>query len=582
MKLGPWETTLNPFESLAKTILSAFPGIDPADLLFIPAPKLELGDIALRTFDAARRLSMPPVELAKRIATAKFGPEVLAVTPTGPYVNFKLDRARFSAQIIAAVLREAGHFGSNDSGLGKKALIEHTSINPNASPHLGRARNAMIGDSITRLLRFEGYDTEVHYYVNDMGRQIGLLVLAAADQERLSFDQILDLYVEANARAEADPEFAAQGYQLLAKMEEGDPAVAESFRRVTDLCLNGQLAVLERLDVHFDVFDRESSYLKDTRLEPVMAALRAKGALFTDDESRLVVDLRPLGYTPDEGRYFVLLRANGSSMYGYRDLAYTIDKISRQVDLNLIALGEDHKLYFQQISLIIDAAGIPTPEPVYYSYILLKEGKMSTRQGKVVLLSQFLDEAARRSAEKVEEQCVELPEDERKAIAAKVAVAAIRFAILRVGPNKNVIFDWESSLSFSGDTGPYVQYSSARINSILRKFGDVPTETGQSFPVETDAVVTDAVVTDAEWALVVKLAAFPETVAAALNLRNISSIAQYALDTARLFTTFYHECPVLAAETQSLRTARAQLCAATRTTLENALHLLGIQALERM
>jgi len=569
---------VNPFDSLAKSILSTFPGIEPGDLLFLPAPKLDLGDIALRTFDAARRLSMPPVELAKRIAAeTHFGPDVIAATPTGPYVNFQLDRARFSAEIVAAVLGEGAHFGSNDFGVGKKALIEHTSINPNAEPHLGRARCAMIGDSITRLLRFEGYDTEVHYYVNDVGRQIGLLVLAAAGRKDLSFDQILDLYVNANARAEADPEFAAQGYELLAKMEEGDPAVAASFRRVTDLCLEGQLAVLERLDVHFDVFDRESSYFKDARLDPVMTALRAKGALFTDEEGRLVVDLRPLGYTPDEGRYFVLLRANGSSMYGYRDLAYTIDKVSRDADLNLIALGEDHKLYFQQISLILETAKVPAPEPVYYSYILLKEGKMSTRQGKVVLLSEFLDEAARRSAEKVEEQCAELPEDERSAIAGKVAVAAIRFAILRVGPNKNVLFDWESSLSFTGDTGPYVQYSSARINSILRKFGEVPTETGESFPIETDAVITDA-----EWGLVVKLAAFPEIVAGALVQRNISPIAQYALDTARLFTTFYHECPVLAAETAALRTARAQLCAATRATLENALHLLGIQALERM
>lgn len=561
------------FDSIAKSILASFPALEPDDLAFVPPPKLELGDIALRTFEAARRLKMPPVELAKKFAgDVKYGPEVVEAGTAGPYVNFKLNRPSFASAIVAGVLGEGARFGSNGAGAGKKALIEHTSINPNASPHLGRARNAMIGDSITRLLRFEAYDTEAHYYVNDMGRQIGLLVLVAEDQEELSFDQILDLYVKANARAEAEAEFAAKGYQLLARMEEGDREVYQAFRRVTDLCLKGQLDVLKRLDVSFDAFDHESDYLKDARLEPVMEALREKGALFTDEDERLVVDLRQLGYKPDEGRYFVLLRANGSSMYGYRDLAYTIDKIERGADLNLIALGEDHKLYFQQISLILETAGIKTPEPVYYSYILLKEGKMSTRQGKVVLLSEFLDEARRRSAEKVDEQCAELPEDERRAIAEQVAVAAIRFAILRVGPNKNVIFDWESSLSFTGDTGPYVQYSSARINSILRKYGDVPAEVGESFPVETDA----------EWALVVKLAGFPELVAGALAQRNVAPIAQYALDTARLFTTFYHECPVLAAETDDLKTARAQLCAATRTTLENALNLLGIQALERM
>ncbi len=564
---------MNAFASIEQPILAAFPELDAADLVFVPPPKLELGDVALRTFEAGRKLKMAPPQLAARIAKeVAFGPEVREASTAGPYVNFRLDRATFARAIVSGILDEGAHFGSNDSGAGKRALIEHTSINPNADPHLGRARNAMIGDSVSRLLRFEGYDTEVHYYVNDMGRQIGLLVLVCDDIANVTFDQVLKKYVEANARAEADPAFAEQGYALLAKMEEGDAEVKRRFYEVTDLCLKGQVAVLARLGIAYDVFDRESVYVKDARLDPVLEVLREKGALFVDEEKRVVVDLSKLGFEPEEGRYFVLFRANGSSMYGYRDLAYTLDKASRGADLNVIVLGEDHKLYAQQLGLILGAASHPFPEPVYYSYILLKEGKMSTRQGKVVLLSEFLDEAARRACEKVEEQCKELTPEEQAEIARKVAVAAIRFAILRVGPNKNVIFDWESSLSFSGDTGPYVQYSCARINSILRKYDATGAEDETDFPVETDA----------EWALVTKLASFPETVAAVTTQRNCAPIAQFALDTARLFTGFYHECPVLAAESSAQRHARAQVCAATRTTLENALNLLGIDALERM
>jgi arginyl-tRNA synthetase len=564
---------VNVFETIAKPIANAFEGIDESDLPFVPAPKLELGDVALRTFEAARKLKTPPPELAARIAKeVSFGPEVTEVTTAGPYVNFRLDRGKFARKIVAGVLQEGSQFGSNLGGAGKRVLIEHTSINPNASPHLGRARNAMIGDTLTRLLRFYGYEVEVHYYVNDMGRQIGLLVLVCEDLEKLSFDQILQLYVDANARAEAEPEFAAEGYELLAKMEEGDPEVKKRFHAVTDLCLKGQVGVLSRLGIAYDSFDRESAYLKDERLDPILAALREKDAVFTDEENRLVVDLRKLGYKPDEGRYFVLLRANGSSMYGYRDLAYTIDKMSHNADVNLIVLGEDHKLYAQQLSLILGAAGVKFPEAVYYSYILLTEGKMSTRQGKVVLLSEFLDEAAARSSAKVDEQCAELSQEEREAIARKVAVAAIRFAILRVGPNKNVIFDWESSLSFSGDTGPYVQYSCARISSILRKFGELPVVSEEDFPIESDA----------EWQLVTKLAVFSDVVAGAVAQRNCAPVAQYALETARVFTTFYHDCPVLTADTEAKRAARAQLCAAARATLENALNILGIEALDRM
>jgi arginyl-tRNA synthetase len=561
------------FFPLTDAIARVFPDVDITELVFAPAPKLELGDIALRTFEIARQLGAPPPKVAAQLVdAAQFGPEVTSVTAAGPFLNFKLDRPNFARRLVRAVLDEKHHFGSTHAGQRKRVLMEHTSINPNASPHVGRGRCAMIGDSIARLLRFDDYDVEVHYYVNDMGRQIGLLVLVCEDAAKLGFDDVLELYVQANARAEQDPAFAEQGYALLAKMEEGDPDTKARFKAVTDVCLRGQLEVLARINAAYDVFDRESDYVKDARLDAVLEALRARGALFTDDEQRLVVDLSKLGYTYEEGRFFVLMRANGSSMYGYRDIAYTLDKRARGADIDLQVLGEDHKLYQQQLALILQTVGADVPETIYYAYITLKEGKMSTRHGNVVLLSEFLDEATTRSLARVREQCTDLAPAEQEAIAAKVAVAAIRFAILRVGPNKNVVFDWDSALSFSGDTGPYIQYSCARINSILRKFGEVPHEVAEEFPIRHDA----------EWRLVVQLAAFPELIATCVRQRNAAPVATYALETARLFTAFYHDCPVINAESPALRNARAQLCLATRHVLENALQLLGIETPERM
>ena len=564
---------MNPYHSLAEPILSAFPELAYEDLAFSAPPNLDMGDVALRTFEAARKLRLAPPQFAARIAKeVAFGPDVKETFTAGPYVNFRLDREVYGRRIVERILHEGSLYGSNESGAGKRALVEHTSINPNASPHVGRARNAMIGDSLVRMLRFEQYEVEVHYYVNDIGRQIALLVLSCEHPENLTFDDMLHIYSDANTRAEEDPEFAAQGFELLARIEQGDEETKKRFRAVTDLCLKGQLAVLARLGITYDRFDRESDFVQDPRLESILAALRSRNALFTDEEMRLSVDLSKSGHPYDEGRYVALLRSNGSSMYGYRDVAYTIEKMDKGADLNLIVLGEDHRLYMQQVALILAAAGKTAPEPIYYSYILLKEGKMSTRQGKVVLLSDFLDEATARAAEKVEEQCKDLSPEERKVIAGQVAVAAIRFAILRVGANKNVIFDWDTSMSFTGDTGPYVQYSCARISSILRKFGKpVPELSGEPFPVETGA----------EWSLLTKLASFREYVATAIQQRSVAPVAQFALETARLFTTFYHECPVLDAP-NAQRNARIQICAATRQSLENALSLLGIHALERM
>ncbi len=565
---------MNPFESLIEPLIKAFPGLEAGDIAFAPPPKLNLGDVAIPMFLPGKKLSKPPQALAAEAAEqVLFDATVRSAAAAGPYLNLKLDRSFFARRIVETILRAGDAFGSNHTGRGQRALIEHTSINPNASPHVGRARCAMIGDSISRLFRFEDYTVEVHYYVNDMGRQIGLLVLLADELQGMTFDQVLDAYVRANARAEQDPDFAAQGYALLAKMEEGDPAAQQKFRAVVDLCLQGQLAVLARIGARYDVFDYESKYVKDPRLDQVLAALREKEAVFVDEDQRLVVDLSKLGYTQEEGRYFVLMRANGSSMYGYRDLAYTMDKNAAGADINLIALGEDHKLYFQQIAMILAAAGHPAPEPIYYSYILLKEGKMSTRQGNVVLLSDFLDEAIRRAAERVAEQCKELTPEEQRVIAERVAIAAVRFAVLRVGANKNVSFDMDAALSFEGDTGPYIQYSCARINSILRKHGQpLPAAPSLDFPTETDA----------EWALLTKLAAFPDVVSGALRQRTCAPIAVYVLEVARCFTSFYHDCPVLTAGRRELTEARLLLCQAALQTLKNALYLLGIDVPDRM
>jgi len=565
-------------QAIVRAVLQSFDGLHPEDVVFSVPPSLDKGDIALPMFSAARRLRTAPAVLAAKAAEKlRVDERVLSATPEGPYLNLKLNRPAVGGAVIDEVLGAGERWGSGGTGAGRRVLIEHTSINPNASPHVGRGRNAMIGDSLTRLLRFEGYDVEVHYYVNDMGRQIGLLVLIAEELEQLDFQGILDAYVRANARAEADPEFAARGYELLARMESGDPEIRARFRRVTDLCLKGQLEVLARLGARYDCFDHESDYVHDPRLEQIESVLREKGALFVDEEQRLVVDLRPLGHEPEEGRYFVLRRANGSSMYGYRDLAYTMDKMSRGADINLQVLGEDHKLYAQQIALILAACGCAAPETIYYSYILLKDGKMSTRQGKVVLLADFLDQAAALAGERVAEQFPDLEPSERQAIAEQVAVAAIRFAVLRVKPGRNVTFDMDAALSFQGDTGPYIQYSCARIRSILRKAAEEGLDR-----ISGSGAALPAALADAEWTLVRQLESFPGEVAEGIQQRSVAGIANYALETARLFTTFYHECPVLKADTPEQVRFRLRLCQATLRTLENALDILGIAAPERM
>ena len=560
------------FNELKILILKSHPELQESEFDFQPSPENQPGDFGLACFRFAKTLRKSPNEIAKILAEIPFPDVISDAQPAGPYLNFTLNRGMFATELIGEILEKGESFGSSGEGIGKKVLLEHTSINPNASPHIGRSRNGLIGDTLARLYRFEGYEVDVHYYVNDMGKQIGLLVLQTEDRDDLGFHEVLDLYVEANKRAEDDPEFEAKGLDLLMRMEQGDPEVVKAFCDLVDICLDGQLDVLGRLGLTYDTFDRESSFLNDPRMDEAEVIFARKGALFTDENGRKVIDLQKLGYDRDDGRYIVLRRANGSTMYMYRDIAYTLEKIERSFDQNIVVLGEDHKTYFNQMEIIIRTLGKIPPDVIHYSYILLKEGKMSTRQGTVVLLEDFLDEAIQLARARVEEQWPDLSEGECVEIARFIGIGAVRFAILSVRPNRNVIFDWETALSFKGDSGPYIQYSCTRIASILRKYGSVPGSLDKPVTVSHDA----------EWSLLLKLSVIADDISTSLRMRNPALLATTALDLARRFSVFYNACPVLGAEDDTVRDSRIAICVAVRRVLLNLLSLLGIDAPERM
>ena len=290
-------------------------------------PTENAGDLAIAAYPLARLLRRKPTDIAQEIAQALVGTDgVLNVEVAGPYVNLHLDRRLLGPELCRSI--SDGSFLKIEQGAGIKAVLEHTSINPNASPHVGRGRNAMIGDVLGRMLRFLGYQVDVRYYVNDMGKQIALLALASREKRNLAFDDLLHLYMEISSRAKQDPQIEQEAFSLLVRFEQGDEGVRADFRRVVDLCVAGQVSILRRLDVSYDHFDLESSFIDDPAVGPVMAALDTAGALFTDEHGRLVADLQKIGFDRPDGRYLVLRRGNRSSMYVLRDLSYNLFKAS--------------------------------------------------------------------------------------------------------------------------------------------------------------------------------------------------------------------------------------------------------------
>ena len=513
-------------------------------------PSSEMGDYAFPCFFIAKELKQDPHQIALEIRE-KIGEPSLDfedIQTSGGYINFFLDRKDFARKLLKEILKKKENFGKFDIGNGKKALIEHTSTNPNAPPHVGRARNAIIGDSIVKILSFLNFKPEVHYYVNDVSKQIAMLVMGDAD--KLEFKDMLKRYINISKNAE---KFQDQIFFLLRQFEDGDKKTVAKFNRITKTCLKGQKDIFSELGINYDVFDYESDYIKKSK--KILIELEKTKKLHKDKEGRLYLDqkntpLKKMMKSP----VLILTRSDGTGLYPLRDIVYTIDKMKSSKE-NIIVLGEDQKLYFLQLKEALNILNQQAPKVVHYSFILLnkkgKSKKMSTRKGSVILLETFLKDAFNKAKNK------------------KIGIAAVKYSILKNSPNKMILFNLQDSLKFEGDTGPYLLYSYARASSILKK---VKTQKNKKSFVIMD-------LSKNEIDLVKKLSQFPEVVLNSYNNLNPSLIANYSYQLAQVFNEFYHGSKVIGSKEESFR---ASLVEAFRYVLKNSLNLLGIETLEKM
>ena len=530
-------------------------------LIEIP-PNTEFGDYSFPCFFLAGKLHENPsqiaIELREKIGNTS---EIFEDIQTrGPYVNFFLNRKKLAMSLVVDVLSQKENFGKTNLGKAKKVVIEHTSINPNASPHVGRARNAIIGDSIVKLATFFNFKPEVHYYVNDVSKQIAMLVVAHS--ENLSFDKMLDAYIKISKKVEKSKKMEAKVFDELKKFEQGDKETLKNFQKITKTCLEGQIKILKRIGIDYDVFDFESSYIDDAK--NVLEKLSASKKLFKDKEGRFYLDqsdtqLKGMMKSP----VLVLTRSDSTGLYPLRDLAYTIYKMSLSEN-NIIVLGEDQKLYFLQLKEALSLLKENSPEVIHYSFILLnsqgKSKKMSTRKGDVVLLEDFLDELIAKAEKEIKKR-------KTKGNPEAVATAALKYKILKNSPNKSINFDVDEALNFEGDTGSYLLYSYARASSILKKA-----------PKQKAFKISD--LEEKEIELVKKLSQFPEIVLGAYKSLNPSIISSYSYQLAQIFNEFYHTCKVIGSEQQE--SFRIALVQAFRQVLKNSLKLLGIETVEEM
>ncbi|MCQ1538301.1 arginine--tRNA ligase [Methanocalculus taiwanensis] len=487
----------------------------------------------------------------------------ISVAAVGPYLNFTFGNDYIRKSVEMARLPAYGSLPKQH----KRIMIEHTSANPNGPLHVGHIRNTILGDTLARTFRKSGYPLEVQYYVNDMGRQIaivvwGLQTLGIARNEGEKGDHfIARVYIQANREIEKDESINREIERLMQEIERGGKDIEKVFREAVDTCVDGIKETLSDLNVVHDRYVRESTFVRIGDMHRVLDIL-SRMHEGEDDGELFSVNLSASGIE----KKYILRRADGTSVYAARDLAYHVWK-NANYDRIIDVLGADHKLIGAQLSATLELMGERAPEILHFEFVSLPEGSMSTRAGKFISADELIEEVTIRAFDEVTKRRPELTEEERRAIARSVAVGAIRYDIVRVSPEKSTVFDWKQALDFERQSAPYIQYAHARACSILAKAGEYTGVYEYDDPHEI--------------ALAKAIARFPAVLDAVVTDLRPHLLATYIRDLADLFNTFYRFVPVLKAEGKS-RDARLALVDATRNTLGEALQTLGIDALESM
>ncbi len=516
-------------------------------------------------FKLAKKRKKAPAQIAADLAAEIAAmPDLgeIRVEATGPYLNFHFGDA---------YLRESVQ-RSLEPGYGKlprrseRVVLEHTSANPNGPLHVGHIRNTIIGDTLARAFRKAGYPLEVQYYLNDMGRQIAIVswgfdTLGIERNEGEKADHyVARVYVAANRAMEKDPGIVAEIDRRMQLVERGDAETVRKFRAAVSLCAEGIRETLAELHGSHDRFVWESDFIRIGDVDRILAQLKRLPEAHEDET--FWIDLSEFGFE----KKYILRRSDGTSVYSTRDLAYHTWK-GRNYDRMIDILGADHKLIGAQLSATLPLIGEKPPEIVYFEFVSLPEGSMSTRAGKFISADELVDEVTAKAMDEVTSRRPELPEEERAAIARSVAIAAIRYDIVKIIPEKSTVFDWKEALDFERQSGPYIQYAHARACSILEKAGEFE----NAFEYSTEH----------EIALAKHLARFPVVIEQVVAELRPHLLAAYARELADLFNAFYHYDPVLKSEGVT-RSSRLTLVDAVRNTLKESLETLGIDALRSM
>ena len=545
--------------------------LDKIESLIEIPPKSDMGDFAFPCFQLAKVMKKAPNMIAKDIADVINKDGFEKVESLGPYINFFMDKVKFSESIVNEILSEKDSYGSSKIGDGKRYLVEYSSPNIAKPFHVGHLFTTAIGNALYKMLKFEGYDTVRINHLGDWGTQFGKLISAYKRWgneeaiEKSPITELLRIYVKFHDEAEKNPSLEDEGRMYFKKLEEGDNEAVELWKRFKDLSLKEFNNIYSILGVDFDSWAGESFY--NDKMDIVVKELEEKNVL-TDSNGAKVVMLDEYNMPP-----CIVVKSDGASIYATRDLAAAMyRKKHYNFDKCIYVVGKDQILHFKQVFKTLELAGHTwAKDCVHIPFGLVKfaDRKLSTRKGNVVLLEELLKEAVAKTLETINVKNPELKEKEM--VAKKIGIGAVLFTYLKNSREKDIVFDWDEMLSFEGETGPYVQYSYARAKSILRKAEGITGDADFSKLTSKE-----------EFELTKVLEGFNKAILLAIDRLEPSVVTRYTIEVAKAFNKFYNAHSVLNLEDTGLKVARLKLIEATAQVIKNSLNLIGINVVEEM
>ena len=544
---------------------------DIESLIEIP-PNYDMGDYAFACFRLAKAFRKAPNLIAEELSKKIDGKEYFKkVEHVGPYINFFINKNKLAETVLKSIETKQDKFGSTDVGKGRKVLVEFSSPNIAKPFHIGHIRTTVIGNSIYKIMKFQGFDTEALNHLGDYGTQFGMLIAAYkkwGDKsiiEANPINELLKLYVKFNAEAEKNEKLRDEARYWFKELENKNQEAVELWQWIRDISLKEFNKVYDMLNIKFDSYNGESFY--SDKMPKVIEEIESKG-LLKESEGASIVDLEPYDMPPA-----LIKKSDGSTLYTTRDIAAAIYR-KKHYDFykNIYVVASQQNLHFKQWIKVVELMGYDWAKDcihIPFGMVSLEDGTLSTRKGRVVFLEDVLNKAVESTLKIIEERNPNL--ENKEEVAEQVGIGAVIFQELFNNRIKDYVFSWDRTLSFDGETGPYVQYTHARANSLLEK---------DNFALD-DEVDYKLLKEDDEINLIRLLYNFPNAVLDAMEKYEPSFITRHIVEIAKAFNKFYNSCPILSVE-EDLKKARLMLVYATKTVIKTGLGLLGMEAPNKM